>query len=69
MLSLSTQEVGFIDETADKGAGLLISGASRIPIVGGFPKNNSLYDLFSTDPNEVEEQHIKQKLALNSQEL
>ena len=69
LLALSTQEVGFVDETADKGAGLLISGASRIPIVGGFPKNNALYDLFSTDPNEVEELHIKKQLEANKKNM
>lgn len=66
LLSLSPQESGCIDETADKGAGLLISGANKVPIIGGFPKNNPLYELFSTDPNEAEERYIREKLGLEN---
>lgn len=61
MLSLSDQEVSFIDESADRGAGLLCAGPNKVPIVGGFPKGNKLYDLFSTDPNEIEENKRMEK--------
>lgn len=55
LLGLSVQEAGTVDDTCDKGSGLLIAGAARVPIIGGFPKGNELYDLFSTDPNDVED--------------
>lgn len=51
-LGLSEREAGCIDETTPTGYGLLIFGASRIPIRGDFPKDSSLYRLYSTDPNE-----------------
>ena len=53
LLGLSAQEEGAVDETCATGCGLLVAGPARIPIVGGFPKDNCLYELFSTDPNEV----------------
>lgn len=65
MLNLSSQEVSCIDETADRGAGLLIAGANKIPIVGGFPKKNELYDIFSTDPNEIADKLNKEKMLKN----
>ena len=55
LLGLSAQEAGTVDDTCDKGSGLLLAGAARVPIVGGFPRGNDLYDLFSTDPNDVED--------------
>jgi hypothetical protein len=54
LLNLSDQEIEAIDESAQPGDGLLIAGAARVPIRGNFPSNNALYDLFSTNPNEVE---------------
>lgn len=51
-LGLSEREAGCIDETTPTGYGLLIFGASRIPIRGDFPKDSGLYRLYSTDPNE-----------------
>lgn len=63
LLNLSEQEVSFIDETATPGDGLLIAGASRIPITGGFPRDNKLYEIFSTDPNELEEKATKKRLS------
>lgn len=65
MLGLSDQEASFIDESTDRGSGLLCAGANHIPIVGGFPKGNHLYDLFSTDPNEVEDEKNKRRLEMN----
>ena len=56
-LGLSPAEVSCIDETAKRGWGLLVFGGARIPIKGDFPKDNHLYELFSTDPNEWEEKH------------
>lgn len=53
LLNLSEQEVEFIDESVEAGDGLLIAGGSRVPVRGKFPKGNVLYDLFSTNPNEV----------------
>ncbi len=51
-LSLSEQEVSYIDETASRGSGLLIADAIRVPIYDDFPTGNRLYDLFSTSPEE-----------------
>ena len=62
LLGLSAQEEGTIDETCDKGSGLLIAGSARVPIIGDFPKNNSLYEIFSTDPNDVEDEIRKAAL-------
>lgn len=53
-LGLSEREAGCIDESTPRGYGLLIFGASRIPIRGDFPKDSPLYELYSTDPNERE---------------
>lgn len=53
LLNLSKQEEECIDESAEAGDGLLIAGNARVPIRGKFPKGNILYDLFSTNPNEV----------------
>ena len=53
VLGLSEREAACIDETTPTGYGLLVFGASRIPIKGDFPKDSPLYELFSTDPNEA----------------
>lgn len=53
LLSLSEQEEECIDESAEAGDGLLIAGSAHIPIRGKFPQGNVLYDLFSTNPNEI----------------
>lgn len=53
-LGLSQREEGCIDESTPAGYGLLLFGASRIPIRGDFPKESYLYRLYSTNPNEVE---------------
>lgn len=53
LLNLSEQEEECIDESAEAGDGLLIAGNARVPIHGRFPQGNVLYDLFSTNPNEV----------------
>lgn len=55
LLGLSEQEQEFIDEGIEAGDGLLIAGSSRVPVRGKFPKDNVLYDLFSTNPNEAED--------------
>lgn len=61
LLNLSEQEEECIDESAEAGDGLLIAGNARVPIRGKFPSGNTLYDLFSTNPNETK------KLKLGSQ--
>lgn len=53
LLNLSPQEEECIDESAEAGDGLLIAGNARVPIHGKFPKGNTLYELFSTNPNET----------------
>ena len=53
LLNLSEQEEECIDESAEAGDGLLIAGNARVPISGRFPQGNTLYDLFSTNPNET----------------
>lgn len=58
LLNLSEQEEECIDESAEAGDGLLIAGNARVPIRGKFPSGNSLYDLFSTNPNEVKEKEM-----------
>jgi type IV secretory pathway VirB4 component len=55
LLNLSDIEEGCIDESVEAGDGLLIAGSARIPLRGKFPSGNTLYDLFSTNPNEVKE--------------
>ncbi len=55
LLSLSDVEEGCIDESVEAGDGLLIAGNARIPLRGKFPSGNTLYELFSTNPNEVKE--------------
>ena len=52
LLNLSDQEEEAIDESCEPGDGLLIAGSARVPIRGKFPQDNSLYTLFSTNPNE-----------------
>ena len=51
-LGLSDFEAACIDETTEEGYGLLVFGATRIPIRGDFPRDSYLYRLFSTNPNE-----------------
>lgn len=43
----------------------MCAGKNRVPIYGGFPQNNELYELFSTDPNEVEQAHIRKHFDNN----
>lgn len=62
LLNLSDQEEEAINESAEPGDGLLIAGAARVPIRGKFPKGNSLYELFSTNPNEVKEAELRRQL-------
>ena len=59
------QEQEFIDESIEAGDGLLIAGDSRVPVRGKFPKGNVLYDLFSTNPNEVEDKKRMEELFRN----
>lgn len=61
LLNLSEQEEECIDESAEAGDGLLIAGNARVPIRGKFPQGNTLYDLFSTNPNEVKKLDIGKK--------
>lgn len=56
---LSANEVGYIDESTRRGWGLLLFGDARIPVKGDFPTDNHLYDLFSTDPNELAEKRAR----------
>lgn len=63
ILGLSGQESESFDEGVDRGCGLLVAGAAHVPIRGGFPKGNALYDLFSTDPNEAEARAAAERLG------
>lgn len=63
LLGLSEQEEEFIDESVEPGDGLLIAGGARVPIRGKFPSGNVLYDLFSTNPNEVADRKRMQEFA------
>lgn len=63
LLNLSEQEEECIDESVEAGDGLLIAGAARVPIRGKFPKGNVLYDLFSTNPNEVADKMRLERLT------
>lgn len=62
LLNLSKQEEQFIDESCEPGNGLLIAGPARVPIKGKFPKGNKLYDLFSTNPNDIAERKAREKM-------
>lgn len=63
LLNLSDQEEECIDDTVEPGDGLLIAGAARVPIRGKFPSGNVLYDLFSTNPNEVADRKRAEQLT------
>ena len=65
LLNLSEQEEEFIDESCEPGNGLLIAGPARVPIRGKFPKGNKLYDLFSTNPNDIAERKAREKMFGN----
>lgn len=65
LLNLSEQEQEFIDEGIEAGDGLLIAGGARVPVRGKFPKGNVLYDLFSTNPNEVADKKRFDELIKN----
>ena len=67
-LGLSEREAGCIDESTPRGYGLLLFGASRIPIKGDFPKDSGLYELFSTDPNESEARKRREERAARKRE-
>ncbi len=58
-LGLSPAEISCIDSSAKVGWGLLVFGANRIAIKGEFPRDNHIYDLFSTNPNEWEERRAR----------
>lgn len=60
-LGLSEREAGCIDESTPRGYGLLLFGASRIPIKGDFPTDSNLYRLYSTDPNEAEIRRARER--------
>ena len=60
-LGLSEREVGCIDESTPRGYGLLLFGATRIPIKGDFPTDSKLYKLYSTDPNEAEAEKTRER--------
>lgn len=62
LLNLSVQEEQYIDESCEPGNGLLIAGPARVPIKGKFPKGNKLYDLFSTNPNDIAERKAREKM-------
>lgn len=68
LLGLSAQEQSFIDESTPAGDGLLVSGGARVPIKGDFPKDTSLYDLFSTKASEVLERQRAERFASASTE-
>lgn len=52
LLSLSEQELGYVDDSVKPGEGLLIAGAARVPIVDDWPRGR-LYDLWNTKADEV----------------
>lgn len=52
LLNLSEQELGYIDDSAKPGEGLLIAGAARVPIVDDWPRGR-LYDLWNTKADEI----------------
>lgn len=58
ILNLSAQEEECIDESVEPGDGLLIFGKSGIPISGRLQNNNILYEIFSTNPSEREENSL-----------
>lgn len=51
-VDLSAEESECIGDTCQRGDGLLLAGAARVPIKGNFPTDNAIYELFSTDFNE-----------------
>ena len=52
MLTLSSAEREYIDESIKAGEGLLVAGGARVPIRDDFPKG-PLYDLWNTKPEEI----------------
>lgn len=62
LLNLSEQEEECIDESTEPGNGLLIAGAARVPIRGKFPSGNRLYDLFSTNPEDIKARREREAL-------
>jgi type IV secretory pathway VirB4 component len=61
LLGLSPIEELYIDESIDRGDGLLIVGAKRVPFKGAFPKDNVLFQMFDTDPNNIAKTIVKKK--------
>lgn len=61
-INMSPREVDCLTN-AKPGSGLMIHGAARIPFKDEFPKNTELYRLFSTDPNEREEEARRKRQA------
>ena len=68
MLSLSSAEREYIDESIKAGEGLLVAGGARVPIRDDFPKG-ALYDLWNTKPEEIAQlkrAHVFEKNAKRS---
>ena len=51
-LNISENELTYI-KNSGKGRGLLITEGEVIPFVDQFPKNTKLYEMMTTDPNEI----------------
>ncbi len=58
LLNLSEVEAGYIT-SANEGEGLIYNGACAIPFKDKFPKNNDLYRIMTTKPDEVKQSVAK----------
>ncbi|MBP3804247.1 MAG: DUF87 domain-containing protein [Oribacterium sp.] len=61
LLHLSESQLGFI-KNADSGHGLLYTGKSIVPFANIYPRDNELYTLLSTNPNDIKKVLAKQEL-------
>ncbi|MCR5776650.1 MAG: DUF87 domain-containing protein, partial [Lachnospiraceae bacterium] len=61
LLHLSDSQLNFI-KNADAGHGLLYTGKSVIPFANIYPKDNDLYMLLTTNPNDIKKVLEKQEL-------
>lgn len=53
LLNLSAAQLENIDDSAEKGHGLMYTGSVTIPFGFDFPHNTELYKIMSTSPNEA----------------
>ena len=52
MLHISEAQLNYI-KNADSGQGLIYSGKAIVPFINKFPKGSGLYNVISTNPNEI----------------